>query len=202
MQRIWGPEASILLFFHIIYYVSTKFSSQNGGSLTLSLGMLAGSSVYCNFDSQHEMVRRNCAEVSPKRYRYLGLHKVRPRERASERERERREKREERKRGEERRRERKRGTECECREREAKRDEICLLSHSSVFLSDQLAERVYGLLLVQSLLLQVVLTSFVPYIGMPIAFFYSCWLYSFLATQYEKKIPEGRREKEKDKGGR
>ncbi len=62
----------------------------------------------------------------------------------------------------------------------------CIVSHL-IFqynCSDQLAERVYGLLLVQSLLLQVVVTSFVPYVGMPVAFLYSCWLYSFLATQY------------------
>jgi hypothetical protein len=49
---------------------------------------------------------------------------------------------------------------------------------------DVMAQRIYGVLLINCLLLLVVVFSFIPWVGLPVAFFGSCLLYSFTATQY------------------
>jgi hypothetical protein len=43
----------------------------------------------------------------------------------------------------------------------------------------RLTDQIYGLMLALSLMLQIALLSFLPFIGRVLSFVYSCWLWSF-----------------------
>lgn len=61
--------------------------------------------------------------------------------------------------------------------------------HLFPFFHESVAERVvdslYGTLLVISLSLIILPLSFVPFIGLPLSFVYSAWLYSFYCFDYK-----------------
>lgn len=50
--------------------------------------------------------------------------------------------------------------------------------------SAHIADAIYGFLLSQSFLIQIVLLSLVPFFGKMISFVYFCWLYSFSSMEY------------------